>query len=156
MKPFRYYVRVRYQDCDSQHVVFNARYGDYLDLAITEFLSATDPTRDPWNNDFEIQVKKQTIEWFQPARFQDVLEIEVYTTRFGRTSFDVRFDMRCAGKPEILVRANIVYVHVVDQDGVWRSAAIPKRPRALLEAGARGKIIDHAGYYPIVLPEAGC
>ena len=24
-KPFRYYVRVRYQDCDSQHVVFNAR-----------------------------------------------------------------------------------------------------------------------------------
>ena len=31
--PFRYYTRVRYQDCDAQHVVFNARYGDYVDLA---------------------------------------------------------------------------------------------------------------------------
>ena len=27
--PFRYYLRVRYQECDPQHVVFNARYGDY-------------------------------------------------------------------------------------------------------------------------------
>jgi acyl-CoA thioester hydrolase len=155
MHPFRYYVRVRYQDCDSQHVVFNARYGDYFDLAITEFLSATNPSRDPWNNNFEIQVKKQTIEWFQPARFQDALEIEVYTTRFGRTSFDVRFDMRRAGEPDILVQANIVYVHVIDQAGVWRSAAIPEAERALLEAGAKGRVVDHAGYYPIVLPKAG-
>ena len=26
--PFRYYLRVRYQECDAQHVVFNARYGE--------------------------------------------------------------------------------------------------------------------------------
>ncbi len=154
-RPFRYYVRVRYQDCDSQHVVFNARYGDYIDLAITEFLAATMPSRDPWNNDFEIQVKKQTIEWFAPARFQDVLEIEVYTTRFGRTSFDVRFDLRRAGETEILVQANVVYVHVTDHEGVWRSTAIAEGPRAKLAAGAKTRIIDQAGYYPIVLPEAG-
>ena len=40
---FRYYVRVRYQDCDAQHVVFNARYGDYIDLACFEFLRAALP-----------------------------------------------------------------------------------------------------------------
>ena len=67
VKPFRYYTRVRYQDCDSQHVVFNARYGDYIDLAITEFLITTNPARDHANNLFEIQVKKQTIEWFAPG-----------------------------------------------------------------------------------------
>ena len=39
-QPFRYYLRVRYQDCDAQHVVFNARYGDYIDLACFEFLRA--------------------------------------------------------------------------------------------------------------------
>ena len=27
---FRYYLRVRYQECDAQHVVFNARYGAQL------------------------------------------------------------------------------------------------------------------------------
>ena len=31
--PFRYYMRVRFQECDAQHVVFNARYGDYIDIA---------------------------------------------------------------------------------------------------------------------------
>ena len=151
--PFRYYVRVRYQDCDSQHVAFNARYGDYIDLAVTEFLSAAMPSRDPWNNDFEIQVKKQTIEWFAPARFQDVLEVSTYVSKFGRTSFDVEFDLRLAGRPEILVKATTIYVHVVDHAGNWRSTPIPELPRALLEAGAKGKIIDQAGYYPIVPPQ---
>jgi len=151
--PFRYYVRVRYQDCDSQHVVFNARYGDYIDLAITEFLQAAMPGRDPWNNDFEIQVRKQIIEWHAPARFQDVLEISTFVSRFGRSSFDVQFDIRLASRPEVIVNATTTYVHVVGEKGVWRSAPIPPGPRALLEAGARGKIIDQAGYHPIVLPE---
>lgn len=150
--PFRYYVRVRYQDCDSQHVVFNARYGDYIDLAVTEFLQAAMPSRDPWNNDFEIQVKKQTIEWFSPARFQDVLEISTYASRFGTSSFDMSFDLRIAGKPDVIVKAQTLYVHVTGGGGIWRSAPIPPAPRALLEAGAKGRIIDHAGYYPIAAP----
>ena len=40
---FRYYLRVRYQECDAQKVVFNARYGDYIDLACIEFLRAALP-----------------------------------------------------------------------------------------------------------------
>ena len=38
--PFRYYLRVRYGECDAQKVVFNARYGDYLDISLLEFLRA--------------------------------------------------------------------------------------------------------------------
>ena len=153
-RPFRYYVRVRYQDCDSQHVVFNARYGDYLDLAITEFLAAVMPGRDPFDNVFEIQLKKQTIEWFAPARFQNVLEISTYPTRFGRTSFNMQFDIRIAGELNPIVKAEAVYVHVAGTNGVWKSTAIPDDARALLQAGARGKIIDHAGYFPITVPDA--
>ena len=40
---FRYYLRVRYQECDAQKVVFNARYGDYIDQACIEFLRAALP-----------------------------------------------------------------------------------------------------------------
>ena len=61
MNPFRYYTRVRYQDCDAQHVVFNARYGDYVDLAVTEFLRATFPGRDPFDGSLEIQVVRQLL-----------------------------------------------------------------------------------------------
>lgn len=152
-KPFRHYVRVRYQDCDSQHVVFNARYGDYLDLAVTEFLAAAMPGRDPFKGNFEIQLKKQSIEWFAPARFQDVLEISAYVTRLGRTSFNMQFDIRIAGTAGPIVKAETTYVHVAGSNGIWKSTLIPETPRGLLEAGAKGKIVDHAGYFPICVPD---
>lgn len=155
MQPFRYYLRVRYQDCDSQHVVFNARYGEYLDLAITEFMAAAMPERNYTDNVFEIQVRKQTIEWNAPARFQDVIEISTAVERLGRSSFDVRFDMRLAGKgPDVIVTATGVYVHVVDDNGRWKSMVIPDAEKARLQRGAPGVIVDHAGYYPIVVPKA--
>lgn len=146
MPPFRHYVRVRYQDCDTQHVVFNARYGDYIDLAVTQFMMASMPGRDLYDGSFEIQLKKQTIEWFQPARFNDAIEISTWVSRFGRTSFDVRFELRIAGTTDPIVVADTVYVHVVGEKGVWKSAPLPADARTLLEAGARGKIIDHAGF----------
>ena len=37
---------------------------------------------------------------------------------------------------------------------IWKSTPIPAEARALLEAGAKGKIVDHAGYFPIVVPRA--
>ena len=162
MHPFRYFVRVRYQDCDSQHVVFNARYGDYIDLAVTEFLAATMPERlpapkrsatglrEPLVNDFEIQVRRQVTEFMAPARFQDAIEISAFTTRFGTSSFDIRFELRVAGTSDVIVRSDTTYVHVADAGGTWKSAPIPPDARAALEAGARGRIVDHAGYFPIV------
>ena len=39
-EPFRFRFRVRYNECDAQLVVFNARYADYVDLAMTEFMRA--------------------------------------------------------------------------------------------------------------------
>ena len=145
-RPFRHYIRVRYQECDTQLVVFNARYADYIDLGITQFLMACMPGRNLYDGDFEIQLKKQVIEWFAPARFNDVIEISVWASRFGRTSFDVRFELRIAGQPDPIVVADTVYVHVVGENGVWRSAPLPERERALLAAGARGMIIDHGGW----------
>ncbi|MEC7119949.1 MAG: acyl-CoA thioesterase, partial [Pseudomonadota bacterium] len=39
-QPFCFRFRVRYNECDGQQVVFNARYGEYVDLAIKEFMRA--------------------------------------------------------------------------------------------------------------------
>jgi acyl-CoA thioester hydrolase len=143
--PFRYYVRVRYQDCDAQHVVFNARYGDYVDLACFEFLRAALPTpRDVFDGTFESQTVRQVVEWKAPARFDDVLEIAVWASRIGTTSFTLQFQVRRAGETEPLVTSETVYVHV-DAKAFTKREIEPKM-RAALEAGARGKITDHAGY----------
>jgi acyl-CoA thioester hydrolase len=142
---FRYYVRVRYQDCDAQHVVFNARYGDYIDLACFEFLRVALPrATDMFDGTFEIQTVRQAIEWTAPARFDDVLEITVWTSRLGTTSFTLSFEMRRAGAADILVTAETVYVHVDAKTFAKREIA--PQMRSALEAGAAGKAVDHAGY----------
>jgi acyl-CoA thioester hydrolase len=147
MNPFRYYTRVRYQDCDAQNVVFNARYGDYVDLAVTEFLRTTFPGRDPFDGSLEIQVVRQLIEWTSPARFNDVLEISVRTKKLGTTSVTIGFELRIAGTRDTIVTAELIYV-VVDGK-TWKKRPLTPEERARFEAGAAGRIIDHAGYFPI-------
>lgn len=141
---FRYYLRVRYQECDAQHVVFNARYGDYIDLAITEFMKASMPDRNVFDGTFEFQVVKQTTEWKSPARFDDVLEITTEVTKLGNSSFTVRNEIRKAGSDPVLVIADTVYVHV--DNATWRPKPLPDLVRVRFSAGARGMRADHAGW----------
>ena len=94
--PFRYYVRVRYGECDAQKVVFNARYSDYCDLATTEFLRAAGYGDALISGDLDYQLVKQTIEWKAPARFDQVLEVSVRATKLGNTSFTIGTEFRIA------------------------------------------------------------
>lgn len=143
--PFRYYLRVRYQECDAQHVVFNARYGDYIDQACFEFLRAALPRpQDAMDGTFESQIVRQVVEWKRPALFDDVLEVSVRAGRLGTTSFVLDFEIRRAGEPEPLVTSETTYVHVDSK--TWTKRAIEPHMRAALEAGAAGKTVDHAGY----------
>ena len=109
---FRYYVRVRYGECDAQKVVFNARYADYVDLSTTEFLRALGFGEALINGTFDYQLVKLTIEWKAPARFDQVLELTCYAKHLGNTSFTVATEFRIAGQEPILATAETVYVLV--------------------------------------------
>src|SRR5512145_2642318 len=142
--PFRYYLRVRYQDCDAQQVVFNSRYSEYADLACFEFLRAALPRpTDGLDGTFEIQVVRQVIEWKSPARLDNVLEVSTWVSRIGTTSFTLVAEMRRAGEPAVLATTETTYVRV-DPETFTKREIEPKM-RAALEAGARGKSTDHAG-----------
>jgi acyl-CoA thioester hydrolase len=146
--PFRYYLRVRYQECDAQHVVFNARYGDYIDQASFEFMRAALPRpTDVMDGTFECQTVRQVMEWRRPARFDDVLEVSVRAGRIGNTSFVLIFEIRRAGESEPLVTSETTYVHVDPKAWTKRAIEASKASmRAALEAGAAGKVADHAGH----------
>ena len=66
---FRYFLRVRYGECDAQKVVFNARYADYVDLATAEFLRSMGYEKELQTGELDYQLVKQTIEWRAPARY---------------------------------------------------------------------------------------
>jgi acyl-CoA thioester hydrolase len=143
-KHFRYYLRVRYSECDAQKVVFNARYGEYVDLASTAFLRAIGLNDLMASGEFDYQVVKQTTEWKAPARFDDVLELSVYATHLGNTSFTLMTEFRPAGSEQISATVETIYVAVHPE-------ALTKMPlsdavRAALQRGGPGLVVDHAGY----------
>ena len=143
---FRYYLRVRYGECDAQKVVFNARYGDYVDLATTEFLRALGYGEELFTGELDFQLVKQTFEWKAPARFDQVLEISVWAKHMGNTSFIVAAEFRVAGDGQIIVTAETVYVLV--KQHTLAKTPIPPALRAAMEKGAPGVVTDHAGYLP--------
>ena len=141
---FRYYLRVRYGECDAQKVVFNARYADYVDLAAMEFLRALGYGEALGNGELDYQLVKQTLEWKAPAHFDQVLELTVRASHIGSTSFTLRMDFRVAGEERVLCTAETVYVRV-DPHALTK-LPLTEQLRDELEAGAPGRITDHAGY----------
>ena len=150
MQRFRYYVRVRYGECDAQRVVFNARYADYVDLAATEFLRALGFGEALIASTLDYQLVKLTIEWKAPARFDQVLEVSVHCMRLGNTSFTLTTEMRVAGERAIIAAAETVYV-LVDARTL-KKMPLPADFRAALEKGAPGAATDHAGYLASLAP----
>jgi acyl-CoA thioester hydrolase len=143
---FRYYLRVRYGECDAQKVVFNARYGDYVDLATSEFFRALGFGSELASGEIDFQLVKQTFEWKAPARYDQVLEVTVSTQHLGHTSFTVLSEFRIAGHEDrrVIVTAVTVYVLVAPRSLV--KTPIPVSLREALGKGAPGVVTDHAGY----------
>lgn len=148
LPPFRYYLRVRYGECDAQKVVFNARYGDYIDLAITEFFRALGYGEQLVTAEVDFQLVKQVKEWRAPARYDDVLEGSVSTLRVGNTSFGLQCTFRVAGRDAVICDCETVYVLV--DNATLTKKAVPPEMRERLLGGAPGMQIDHAGYLPRV------
>lgn len=144
--PFRYYLRVRFGECDPQRVVFNARYGDYVDLAVLECLRALGQGKSMLNGPLDYQVVKLTLEWRGSARFDQVLEVSVIPHHIGNTSFAFRCEFRVAGETDAIVMAEAYYV-LVDAVALTKTP-LPNEFRAALENGGRGLIVDHASSEP--------
>jgi acyl-CoA thioester hydrolase len=144
LNPFRYYLRVRYIECDAQKVVFNSRYGEYVDIAINEFLRAIGVLPDFIDGSLDFQLVKQTIEWKAPARFDQVLELSVAAIRLGTTSFTLGTAFRIAGEDKVIVTAETVYV-LVDARTLTK-LALSDSLRAAIDGGAAGQVTDHAGF----------
>lgn len=144
MDRFRYFLRVRYGECDAQKVVFNARYADYVDLAAAEWLRALGFEHELQSGELDYQLVKQTIEWKAPARYDQVIEASVAAKHIGNTSFTLATEFRIAGDERIIATAETVYVHVDTKTLSKRS--LPQSWREAFERGAAGAVVDHAGW----------
>ena len=141
---FTLLLRVRYGECDAQHVVFNARYGDYADIAMNEYLRKLVGGYDRLlAAGMDTQVVRLSTDFRAPARFDEVLAITVETSSIGNTSFALTMQIY-----EHLSRrhvATMVATHVLVTAKTHRKMRVPDDIRALLQDGAPGTVVNQAG-----------
>lgn len=77
---------MRWSETDAQGVVFNARYLDYADVAITEYWREAKLRDRAGDEPLEFHVKKATVTWFAPIMPDELIDVMARTLATGRTS----------------------------------------------------------------------
>ena len=109
--PFRHELRVRYGECDTQGIVFNANYLAYVDVALTELWRAAFGSYGAMvERGVDTVVHEANLHFRASARFDDLLAIEGGFEPLGRTSAKLRLWFR-RGQEE-LVETRLRYVFV--------------------------------------------
>jgi acyl-CoA thioester hydrolase len=131
---FHYSHRVRYAEADPQEIVFNSRYLEYCDAAVTEYLRALGfpPLEIVSIHHCDMVVVRAEIEFVAPARLDDLLQVYVRTSHLGRSSITKQFEIRRSEDRVLLVRASIKYVNFDRATG--KAAPVPDSVRAAIAA----------------------
>jgi acyl-CoA thioester hydrolase len=116
-------IRVRYNECDLQGIVFNSNYLVYvdetLDRWLTDLLSA---------DEIDMMVKRATVEWQSSARRGDLLTVVPAVGRWGNTSFELTFTGSVGDRPVFV--ATMLYINVVA--GTRTPTPVPQHVRDAL------------------------
>ena len=126
--------RVRYAEIDGQRIVFNSRYLEYADVAVTEFWEWTgiaEALPEVWPAT-EFNVRRTEIDYLKPFRLGDTVEAFVRIEKLGTTSLTKRFELAHAETGELHTVINMVSVHVDLETG--RPVPLPDAIRTLLES----------------------
>jgi acyl-CoA thioester hydrolase len=136
-------LRVRWAEVDMQAVVFNGHYLTYADVCATEYWRAIGV---PYPAGFaglgiDAFVRKATVEYHAPARYDDELLVCGRMARLGGSSASFAVAMvRAADESRALVEAELVYV-CVDRSGAptpWPAALRERIAAFETEAPAQG------------------
>ncbi len=112
---FHHDFRVRWSETDAQGVVFNARYLDYADVAITEYWRAAGFRAAHPDQPFEFHVKKATVTWEAPIKPDEMILVMARTIATGRTSMTQLVEIHgysADGSDDLRATVDLVSVHV--------------------------------------------
>lgn len=124
-------LKVRYAEIDGQKIVFNSRYLEYADVAVTEYWDWTGIDALPEWHSAEFNVRHTEIDYLKPFRWGDEIEAFVRLDRLGGTSLTKKFDLCHAVTGELHCAILMVSVNVDLEQG--RPVPFPSAIRTFLE-----------------------
>ena len=96
-------IRVRYAETDRMDVVYHSNYLVWFETARIQLLDEIGiPYRQIEDEGLLIPVLSATLEYLQPARFDDRLDIHLFMRRRPRARFDFEYEVRRG--PDLLAR----------------------------------------------------
>jgi acyl-CoA thioester hydrolase len=109
MAAFHHTLRIRYQECDPQGVVYFARYPEYFDIALTEmFRAAIGSYQSMVDAGTDLVVAEQSVRYRASARFDEVVDVALSVDRMGTTSMLSSY--RITRGDELLVEGDVRHV----------------------------------------------
>lgn len=140
---FFHRIRVRYSEIDGQAVVFNARYLDYADLAVTEYFRAIGVPVAPAAGAPEFHTARATVDYRAPIRLDEEIDLGVRAVRVGRTSMGLAIEMFGIGEEAPRAAVELVYVHVDLKSG--KPEPVPTGVIVRIETHAGRSLVAGAG-----------
>jgi len=133
VKSFVWPVRVYYEDTDASGVVYYANYLKFMERARTEWLRSVGFEQDVLREQEGVVFVVRTIQldYRQPARFNQCLEVHSYVQQARRVS--VTFAQSIYNNQALLCRGQVQIASVEIKPGHFRPRAIPKTIVAQLE-----------------------
>lgn len=126
--------KVRYAEIDGQKVVFNSRYLEYADVAITEFWEWTgigEALGATWH-ETEFHVRRAELDYLAPFVLGDEVEAWVRIERVGTSSVTTRIELVNPRDGRLCHVISMVSVNVHLPTG--RPAPLPDAVRTFLQA----------------------
>jgi acyl-CoA thioester hydrolase len=132
--PFRFPVRVYYEDTDAAGVVYYANYLKYMERARTEWLEARGFPLAAFEREHGLVfvVHRCEIDYHLPARLNDALLVSVEPVKVGAAMFRARQDVL---RGDQVLTSALVTLACLDA-AKWRPARMPAALVANLEKAA--------------------
>lgn len=137
-RPFRFPLRVYWEDTDAGGVVFYANYLKFFERARTEWLRSFGFAQEALRLDEQLMfmVTETSLRYLAPARLDDELDVTVEVRASGRASLDLAqqaWRRRATSAEAVLLAEGTVRIACVDA-GTYRPRRIPN---SLAQALAR-------------------
>jgi acyl-CoA thioester hydrolase len=131
-QPFRWPVRVYYEDTDAAGVVYYANYLRFMERSRTEWLASLGFTLTALEIEHGVVfvVHRLEIEYRQPARLYDALEVTLAPAAIGRSRLVAAQDVLRGGERLVSARVTLAYLDPAS----WRPARIPAPVAQRMEA----------------------
>ena len=133
-KPFRFPVRVYYEDTDAAGVVYYANYLKYMERARTEWLEAIGFPLAAFerNHGIVFVVRRCEIDFLQPARLNDMLTVTVEIEQRGASRLVARQEVR--REDDVMTTARVTLACI--DAARWRPVRIPEPLANRMETAA--------------------